>query len=537
MPNYGFTVKADGNVDEIMKKMQSAIESMGATVTRTTKKVKEEFSGLSGWIRKSADDIAGSLKSAFAAFAIFQGVKAFLKMGSDAEQTAMSFEVFLGSAEKAKNMVAQLKDMAAVTPFETQDVNEAAKVLLNFGIDANSVMGDLQMLGDVSAGNAEKFQAMTLAFSQASSNGKLMGQDLMQMINAGFNPLQEISRTTGKSMADLKAQMEKGQITVKMMQDAFKSATSEGGKFHNMMKKQSETLGGQWSTFIDNLKGPLLELFNVLNPILKNILQNTTKAIEWLKEMFTSSSGGAKIFRTILLTVVSALAIYYFYQTVIATWSAIVTAATWAWNAALAANPIVWIIAAILALVAVIMILWDKFEGFREVIGGVFGFFKQEIMTTIHLFKNLGQIVWDIFTGQWKKAFEDGKKMINDFKNDVTTGMVDAVKKGAEAAKNSDFKFGDLLKINTGQTGPSKDFGTTGGKNGPGGITQNAINTSQLSGAKGGLGEAKVINIKIDTVQKVVTSDNRDLKRKGQDAAEVILRAVNNIAYSQSHTQ
>lgn len=536
MPSYGFTVKADGNVDEVMKKMQAAIEGMGATVTRVTKKVKQEFSGLGGWIKKSADDIAGSLKSAFAAFAIFEGVKSFLKMGSDAEQTAMSFEVFLGSAEAAKNMIGQLKQLANTTPLETSDVNEAAKTLLNFSIDANDVIGDIKMLGDVSGGNAEKLKAMTLAFGQASSNGKLMGQDLMQMINAGFNPLQEISRTTGQSMTDLKAKMEKGQITVKMMQDAFKSATGEGGKFHNMLNKQAQTLGGQWSTFIDGIKEPLLELFNILNPILKSILTNVTKAIEFLKGLFTSSSAGAQAFRVILLTVISALALYFTYQALVASWSAIVTAATWLWNAALAANPLVWIIAAILALVAAIMILWDKFEGFRAVIGGVFGFFKQEIMSTIHLFKNLGQIVWDIFTGQWKKAFEDGKKMISDFKNDITTGMVDAVKKGAEAAKNSDFKFGDLLKVNTGQTGPSQGFGAAG-KNGVGGVKQNAINTSQLSGGKGGLGEAKVINIHIDTMQKVYTTDNRNLKERGQDSVEVMLRTVNNISYSQSQTQ
>lgn len=536
MSTYGFTVKADGNVDEIMKKMQEAVSSFGATVSQTTSKVKNEFSQMSGGVGSSLGSIGGAIKGVLGGLLAFQGVKSFLQMGVDAEQTAMSFEVFLGSAEKSKKMVSDLKQMANITPFETSDVNDAAKMLLNFGISANSVMDDLHMLGDASGGNAEKFKSMTYAFAQMSASGRLMGQDLMQMINAGFNPLQEISRTTGKSMADLKKQMEDGQISVKMVEDAFKTATGEGGKFHNMMQKQSETLGGRWSTFIDELKGPLLDLFNVLSPILKNVLTATSKAIAWLKEMFTSSSTGAKVFRTVLMTVVGALAIYYTYQALVASWSAIVTAATWAWNAALLANPLVWIIGAILALVAVIMICWDKFEGFRKVIGGVFGFFKQQIMTVVHVFTNFAQIVDDIFHGRFKQAFQNGKKLFNDFKNDVTTGMVDAIKKGADAAGKSEFKFGDILKFNTGQGGPSKEG--QGGQGGPGGaVTKNAFNTSALAGAKGGLGEAKVINIKIDTMQKIVTTDNRQLKQRGQEAVEAMLRTVNNIAYSQSQTQ
>jgi tape measure domain-containing protein len=537
MPNYGFTVKADGNVDEIMKKMQAAIESMGATVERTTDKVKKHFGGMGGWIKKITGDISGDLKNLLGGFLAFQGIKSFLQMGVEAEQTAMSFEVFLGSAERAKDMVGQLKKMGAVTPFETSDLTEAAKMMLNFGINADTIIDKLNMLGDASGGNAERMKGMVYAFSQMSSTGRLMGQDLLQMINAGFNPLQEMSRTTGKSMADLKKQMEKGEISVKMVEDAFKSATGPGGKFFEMMKKQSATLGGQWSTFMDSLKEPLLALFDVLAPILKSIIQNTTKAIEFLKEMFTGSSTGAKVFRTVLAALVIVLGTYYTLQALAATWTYILTAATWLWNAALAANPIVWIIALLVALVATIMLLWDKFEGFRRVIGGVFGFFKQQIMTVVHAFTNFAQIIDDIFHGRFAKAFENGKKLMNDFKNDVTTGLVDAVKKGAEAAGKSEFKFGDLLKINTGQSGPSKGFGGTDGKKGAGGVTGNAINTSKLSGANGGLGQAKIINIKIDTMQKIVTSDNKQLKARGQDAVEVMLRTVNNIAYSSSQTQ
>jgi hypothetical protein len=114
--------------------------------------------------------------------------------------------------------------------------------------------------------------------------------------------------------------------------------------------------------------------------------------------------------------------------------------------------------------------------------------------------------------------------------------MVDSIKAGAEAAGNSDFKFSNILKFNTGQQGPSNNFAGGGGGSGHA-VKDSAINTSALGGGKGGLGEAKVINIKIDTMQKVITTDNKELKRRGQDAVEVMLRTLNNIAYSQSSTQ
>ena len=328
--------------------------------------------------------------------------------------------------------------------------------------------------------------------------------------------------------------MADGGITVKMVEDAFASATGEGGKFHDMMKKQAETVGGKWSTLMDNLKEPLFALFTTLTPMLKGIIDGVTKAMEFLKDLFTSSSTGAKIFRTVLTSVVAVLGVYYTYLALSASWTAIVTAAQWLWNAALAASPIVWVISGIIALIAAVMLLWDKFKGFREFIGGFGAYWKQSIATLVHAFTNFAQIIDDIFHGRFKKAFENGKKLINDFKNDVTTGMVDAIKKGAEAAGKSEFKFGDLLKFNTGQQGPSNGFGAAGKA---AGVTQNAIDTSKLSGAKGGLGEAKVINIKIDTMQKITTSDNRDLPKRGQDAVEVMLRTVNNIAYSSSQTQ
>lgn len=206
--------------------------------------------------------------------------KSAIKASSEFEQANVSFEVMLGSAEKAKNLVKELESMANVTPFETSDLLESSKVLLNFGIELKNIIPDLQMLGDISGGNKDKMRSLTLAFAQMSSAGRLMGQDLLQMINAGFNPLQQISEKTGESMASLKKKMEDGKISVEMVQQAFKDATSEGGKFYGMMDKQSQTLEGTLSTMSDAYTIMTRSISDAALPAIKEQVLQLTKVIE-----------------------------------------------------------------------------------------------------------------------------------------------------------------------------------------------------------------------------------------------------------------
>lgn len=207
-----------------------------------------------------------------------------LKASSDFEQAQVAFGVMLGDAEKASRLVNQLQDMANVTPFETQDLLDASRVLLNFGIQLEDLLPDLQMLGDISGGNREKMRSMTLAFAQMSSAGRLMGQDMLQMVNAGFNPLQQISEETGKSMAVLKKEMEEGKISVDMVQQAFRNATAEGGRFHGMMEQQSQTLEGVTSTMSDAYTLMTRSISDMALPAIKEQIVETTRLIEKITE-------------------------------------------------------------------------------------------------------------------------------------------------------------------------------------------------------------------------------------------------------------
>ena len=232
---------------------------------------------------KTLGTVLAGLGVGFGAAKITEGIKNIaanaLKASSDFEQAGVQFGVMLGDAKKAQRLVNEIQDMANVTPFETQDLLDASKTLLNFGINVQDILPDLRMLGDIAGGDKQRMQSLTLAFSQMSSAGRLMGQDLLQMINAGFNPLQVISEKTGKSMAVLKDEMSKGKISVEMVRQAFVDATSEGGKFYGMMNKQSETLEGKISTLNDAYTIMTRTLSDMMIPSLKEGVEEITEVV------------------------------------------------------------------------------------------------------------------------------------------------------------------------------------------------------------------------------------------------------------------
>ena len=239
---------------------------------------------------QAASAIGGAFVTAMAAAsaAVVAAATSGVKYNAQMEQYATSFEVMLGSSEAALAKIAELKEFAAKTPFEMTDLANATKVMLGFGIESDKASEMLGVLGDISQGDSQKLSALTLSFSQMTSAGKLMGQDLLQMINAGFNPLNAIAAQTGETMAEVKARMEKGAISAEEVTEAFKSATREGGLFYGSMEKQSQTFNGQLSTLKDNAMSFLGELTAGLTDIAKNeALPFLSEEIGKLQKAFT----------------------------------------------------------------------------------------------------------------------------------------------------------------------------------------------------------------------------------------------------------
>ncbi len=210
---------------------------------------------------------------------------AAVKTSADIEKYTQSFTTMLKSADAGKKFVSGLRDFAAKTPLEFSDLAKNAELMLAFNIQSKDVLPTMQMLGDVARGDAEKLSQLSLAYSQMYSTGRLMGQDLLQMINAGFNPLVIIAEKTGKSMSQLKDEMSKGMISVDMVTDAFKSATSAGGLFYKSMETQSKTFYGRLSTLKDNFTLFLSKLGDALFPLVNKMLDGLAGVVDWLNNM------------------------------------------------------------------------------------------------------------------------------------------------------------------------------------------------------------------------------------------------------------
>ncbi len=351
---------------------------------------------------KSVDNIEGKVKSLQNTFigvgsklslAVTAPITGLVAMGinynKQMEQYQASLETMLGSTDKATKRIDEIKKFAAKTPFETADLMKAEQTMLAFGLSANKTQDYMQMLGDVSQGNKEKFSGLTLAFSQVQSTGRLMGQDLLQMINQGFNPLQIISEKTGRSMADLKKDMEKGAISSEMVADAFKSATSKGGRFYKAMDKQSGTTAGKMSTMTDAFNQSLGDLTTTLLPLFTNIVSGLTKIFT----LFSSLNGPAKTFILILLglaTIVGPL------MTIVGGFMALSGALS------IGMLPLLAIIAGIALVITAIVFLLQNFDKIKKWFSGFFTFIKNIWNSIVGIFKTIGTTIANAISGTIK---------------------------------------------------------------------------------------------------------------------------------------
>lgn len=218
-----------------------------------------------------------------------------LKTFGEFEMMTANFTTMFGGNEKAaKSFLKVIENYADVTPYTTAGLAKNAQTMMQFGVNSEKVMPVLQQLGDIAGGNTERMDRLALAFAQVSSMGRLQGQDLLQMVNAGFNPLQIISQKTGKSLAELKDIMSAGGISAEAVAEAFRIATSEGGLFYKGAERGSKTLFGLFSTLKDTGEKSLRLLGETLKdslnlseeiPKLTERISKMTKGLaEWIKE-------------------------------------------------------------------------------------------------------------------------------------------------------------------------------------------------------------------------------------------------------------
>lgn len=267
-----FQVRAD------QSQIQKDVEAIKKQFEQMTRKAVEEG-------KKQADVWQTLLKGATAYFTL-QGAQSFISqmvaVRSQFQQLEISFGTMLKSKEKANELMVQLTDLAAKTPFGLEEVSEGAKKLLAFQIPAQEVTETLRRMGDVASGLGVPMGQLIHVYGQVKAQGKLMTNDLYQFMNAGIPIIAELSKVVGKSETEIKDMVSAGKIGFTEIQAVIKNMTNEGGLFYNLMAEQSKSLGGQISNLRDNFD----QMLNEIGKASEGIVSGAIKGVSFLVENY-----------------------------------------------------------------------------------------------------------------------------------------------------------------------------------------------------------------------------------------------------------
>lgn len=391
--------ESDGSakqVDDLSKKMGDA--------DGASKNLNDGFTVLKGTMANLASQAISKVVDGFKEL-----VGGAVDYQKSMEYYTTSFTVMTGSADKASETVKKLADIGATTPFDMPQLADATSLLMNFGFSADDAVDSMMMLGDISQGNADKLDTIARAYGKMNSAQKVTLENINMMIDAGFNPLQEISEKTGESMQSLYDRISKGKMSVDEITESMKRSTSEGGKYFQSMDAQSQTLDGRLSTLSDTVNSKLGE---ALQPILQKAadewIPNITNAIDNMDIDSVVSvideivSGVGDLFGFIMGNGDTIISLVAGIGTAMLTWNVasmingVVTAvkafqmanegATVAQallNGVMNANPIMLIATLLAGLAATIITLWNTNEGFRNTVISVWNAFKDTVGNVI----------------------------------------------------------------------------------------------------------------------------------------------------------
>ena len=335
----------------------------------SVKKLRDEYTLYKNDGKQVIETNEGIAISWKKALAVIGGAGVLKALGSEMIRVRGEFQSMQTAIETmvgediAGRLIPQIKELAKISPLTMSDMVGAEKMMLGFNIQAEDTIKYLKAISDISMGESSKFNSLTLAFSQMSAAGKLMGQDLNQMINAGFNPLQIISEKTGKSIATLKDEMSKGVVSAEMVQQAFIDATSAGGKFYNMSENASKTINGQLSMMQDALNSVFNELGTKSESVIMDGIQMTTSLIQNYETVGKVLAGLVVTYgtyRTAVMLVTAAESKHTLVEIGLTNARLLARKAQLALNAAMLTNPYVLLATAVIGLGAAMWAFHDS---------------------------------------------------------------------------------------------------------------------------------------------------------------------------------
>ena len=270
-----------------LSSVNRALTRQSESLSETSSAAKEAGQELSSQLSGVSDNLSG-MSRLMTGLLTAQAGKSFLEatIGSLAqfEQYETSFAVMLGDLDRAKAMIEDLQDFAARTPFEMEEIVPDAQLLLNYGVAAEDLIETMTRLGDLSQGQAEKLDRISLAYGQMLAKGKVTNEELLQLTEAGAPVMQELADNLQVSTAELQDMVSGGVVGIGELNAAIESLTTGSGKFAGMMEAQSRTLAGQWASLKDEIGQTARAIGEESFDTLKNSLSEVSDELNRMRE-------------------------------------------------------------------------------------------------------------------------------------------------------------------------------------------------------------------------------------------------------------
>ena len=206
---------------------------------------------------------------------------------ADIETQRKSLEVLTGSLSKTNEIIKELQDFGAVTPFKSSELIEQTKRLKAFGFETNELVDTTKRLADVAGATGADLQGIATAFGQIRAKGKLQQEENLQLLERGVDITTELKNITGLQGEAFEKAQRQGKIGADLVNQALINLTNEGGAFFEGASSQATTLNGKLSTLIDSTESLARTIGEILSPAIKGALDLATKGVVAIEKIFS----------------------------------------------------------------------------------------------------------------------------------------------------------------------------------------------------------------------------------------------------------
>jgi tape measure domain-containing protein len=236
--------------------------------------------------------IAAAATKLATAFSAIQSARFVFAKTAELESQSRSLAILAGSAEKAGQIIKELQDLGAVTPFTSTELIDSAKRLQAFGVEADKVVETTRRLADASGATGAELSGLVTAYGQVQAKGRLQGEELLQFQERGIALQEELRKMYGMTGEEFQKALSKGQVSAKAVEVALQNLTNTGGKYANGAIAQSDTLNGRLSTLQDGVDALARRIGQVLTPALKAIFNQAIAVVDAINAALAAGRGG-----------------------------------------------------------------------------------------------------------------------------------------------------------------------------------------------------------------------------------------------------